>query len=92
MHGNPVSVFIRKVITWLLIGLIKLYQYLISPLMHDACRYTPTCSKYSVEALKTHGVIKGLILSVWRILSCNPWGGHGYDPVPPKGHWRKVKK
>lgn len=88
---NPLSRFFRTLITWILILLIKFYQYSISPLLHDSCRYTPTCSKYAVEALKTHGVFKGLLLSVWRILSCNPWGGHGYDPVPPKGYWKSVK-
>jgi uncharacterized protein len=87
--GNPLSRFLQKGFTWFFIILIKIYQYSISPLLPDSCRYVPSCSKYSVEALKTHGVIKGLILSVLRILSCNPWGGHGYDPVPPKGHWKQ---
>lgn len=54
----------------------------LSPLLPNACRYTPTCSEYGIEALKKHGVIRGLFYSVKRILSCNPWGGHGYDPVP----------
>jgi len=47
-----------------------------------SCRYTPTCSAYTIEALKKHGVVKGLWLSIKRILSCNPWGGSGYDPAP----------
>ncbi len=46
------------------------------------CRYTPTCSQYSIDALKKHGAIKGFWLGMKRILSCHPWGGHGYDPVP----------
>jgi len=69
-------------INWLLIKLIRFYQLFLSPLLGKNCRYEPTCSQYSIEALKEHGVIKGFYLSVKRILSCNPWGGHGYDPVP----------
>lgn len=73
---------LRNLIVGLLILPVKFYQYLISPLTGASCRYTPTCSAYTVEALKKHGPIKGLWLSIKRIVSCNPWGGHGYDPVP----------
>ncbi|WP_223550727.1 MULTISPECIES: membrane protein insertion efficiency factor YidD [Aestuariivivens] len=62
--------------------LIKMYQTLISPLTPSACRYTPTCSQYSKEALQKHGLIKGGCLAIKRIFSCHPWGGSGYDPVP----------
>ena len=62
--------------------IIKIYQYLISPLTAASCRYTPTCSQYGVEAIKKHGAFKGGWLTLKRIASCNPWGGHGYDPVP----------
>ncbi|HCT94948.1 MAG TPA: membrane protein insertion efficiency factor YidD [Rikenellaceae bacterium] len=62
--------------------LIKCYQLCISPLKPPTCRYTPTCSAYSIEAIKKHGPFKGLWLAIKRILSCNPWGGSGYDPVP----------
>lgn len=68
----------------LLIGLIHFYQRHISAHTPPACRFTPTCSAYAVEALERFGVIKGTGLAVWRILRCNPWGGHGYDPVPEK--------
>ncbi|HBX53368.1 MAG: membrane protein insertion efficiency factor YidD [Bacteroidetes bacterium RIFOXYA12_FULL_35_11] len=71
-----------KVLSYFFIGLIKVYQYVLSPWFGKACRYTPTCSVYSIEALKKHGPFKGLYYSVKRIASCNPWGGHGYDPVP----------
>ncbi|MBL7758821.1 MAG: membrane protein insertion efficiency factor YidD [Chitinophagaceae bacterium] len=64
------------------IVLIKIYQWIISPWIGPKCRYTPTCSHYAVEALKKHGVFKGLWLAVKRISSCHPWGGSGYDPVP----------
>ncbi len=63
---------------------IRFYKAAISPHMRRTCRYEPSCSSYSLEALKIHGVIKGSYLSIKRIVSCNPWGGVGYDPVPPK--------
>lgn len=64
------------------IFLIKIYQWVISPLMGPTCRYTPTCSHYAAEALKKHGVIKGMWLAIRQISRCHPWGGSGYDPVP----------
>lgn len=66
----------------LFIAIIKLYKIVISPILPCACRYTPTCSEYASEALKNHGIFRGGYLSIKRILSCNPWGKHGYDPVP----------
>ena len=66
------------------IFLIGIYQRFISPILPSACRYTPTCSHYAVEALQTHGIFKGSWLAAKRIASCNPWGGSGYDPVPKK--------
>jgi putative membrane protein insertion efficiency factor len=69
-------------LTWLLILCVRFYQYAISPLLPSACRYTPTCSHYAVDALKKHGPFKGLWLSLKRIGRCHPWGGSGYDPVP----------
>ncbi len=72
----------RKIIIYLLLLPIRFYQLAISPMLPSSCRYTPTCSQYSIEAIKKHGPLKGLWLSIKRILSCNPWGGSGYDPVP----------
>ncbi|MEG1887335.1 MAG: membrane protein insertion efficiency factor YidD [Oscillospiraceae bacterium] len=66
----------------LLIGLIKIYQRGISPLSPGCCRFSPTCSGYAIEALQKHGIIKGLGLSIWRVLRCNPFGKGGFDPVP----------
>jgi hypothetical protein len=66
----------------LLIAGIRLYQKYISPLKGTKCPYIPSCSQYAVEALEKHGVIKGSILAVWRILRCNPFSKGGYDPVP----------
>lgn len=63
---------------------IKFYQYFISPFCPGVCRYRPTCSEYMIEAIKIHGIIKGVYLGIKRILRCHPWGGSGYDPVPPK--------
>ena len=74
--------YIRNIFVTILLIPITLYKYLISPILPNACRYTPTCSQYAVEALKKHGPLKGLFLATKRILSCNPWGGSGYDPVP----------
>ncbi|MBR2923148.1 MAG: membrane protein insertion efficiency factor YidD [Alphaproteobacteria bacterium] len=68
----------------LMILLIRIYQKFISPLLPNVCRYTPSCSQYCIEALEVHGVLKGSLLGLKRILRCHPWGGSGYDPVPPK--------
>ena len=77
------------IFTQILIKFIKIYKYLISPLIGPSCRYLPTCSEYSMEALKTYGFSKGLMLSFKRILSCHPWGNSGFDPVKKE---MKVKK
>jgi len=76
--------YLQKALSYLLIFLVKGYQYLISPLFPSACRYVPTCSHYTIEALRVHGPFKGSWLAAKRISSCHPWGGSGYDPVPPK--------
>ena len=64
------------------IMLIKLYQVTLSPFFGRQCRYLPTCSNYGIEAIKKYGPFKGGWLTLKRLLSCNPWGGSGYDPVP----------
>ncbi len=71
-----------KLIGRFFIFLIRIYQYTLSPYIGRSCRYTPTCSHYSVEAIKKYGPGRGGMMSVKRIASCNPWGGSGYDPVP----------
>ncbi len=73
---------IKRVLIFPFIVLVKLYQNLISPLTPATCRYEPTCSHYTIEALQKHGLFKGGLLSTKRIFSCHPWGGSGYDPVP----------
>ncbi|MES2374636.1 MAG: membrane protein insertion efficiency factor YidD [Bacteroidota bacterium] len=79
----------RSVVKWILIIisypfilLIRIYQYIISPVLGPKCRFTPTCSHYAEEALRKHGILKGGWLSLKRISRCRPGGGHGYDPVP----------
>ena len=82
-----------NIFTIVLIKFIKGYKYLISPMFGHSCRYLPTCSEYSIDALKTYGFFKGTIMSVKRILSCHPikflGGGEGFDPVVKK---TKIKK
>jgi len=65
-----------------LIMIVRFYQWLISPILPPSCRYTPTCSHFTIEALKKHGVFFGTYYATKRILSCHPFGGQGYDPVP----------
>ena len=82
-----------NIFTIILIKFIKGYRFVISPLFGHSCRYLPTCSEYSIEALKTYGFFKGLFVSIKRILSCHPikflGGGEGFDPVNKK---LKIKK
>jgi len=75
---------LKKILIFPFVLLVRIYQTLISPLTPATCRYQPTCSYYTLEALKKHGLIKGGKLAVKRIFSCHPWGGSGYDPVPDK--------
>ena len=69
----------------IMIWLISLYRKYISPLKPPCCRFQPTCSAYAIEAFKKRGFFVGSILTVWRILRCNPFSKGGYDPVPEKG-------
>lgn len=75
----------KMLASWLafpLILLVRVYQWVISPLLPGACRYTPSCSEYGLQALRQHGAFYGGWLTLKRFLSCHPWGGHGHDPVP----------
>ena len=73
----------QKAAQALLIGLIRLYQWLISPILGPRCRFEPSCSHYGIEAIKLHGVFRGSYLTVKRLLRCHPLSNGGYDPVPP---------
>lgn len=72
----------NKILGKILIAIIRFYQYAISPYLMPSCRYTPSCSAYGVEAVQKYGPFKGGWLTLKRFLSCGPWGGSGYDPVP----------
>ena len=74
----------KNILSFPLILLVRFYQVAISPFTPSICRYNPTCSHYAIEALKKRGLIIGGWLSLKRIISCHPWGGSGYDPVPEK--------
>src|SRR5574344_1902549 len=81
-----------RIFSYILLLPIYFYQRFISPLLPNSCRFTPTCSHYAVQAIQRHGPFAGLVLAVWRILRCNPWGGHGYDPVPEHLCWFRQPK
>ncbi|WP_026910192.1 membrane protein insertion efficiency factor YidD [Patulibacter minatonensis] len=70
-----------SVLRTVVISPIRLYQRVISPALPRSCKYEPTCSHYAAEAIRTEGVLRGLVLGAWRILRCNPWSHGGYDPV-----------
>jgi len=72
----------KRILAFPFIVLIRLYQLILSPLLPNSCRFTPTCSQYGLEAFKKYGPLKGLFLTVRRIARCRPGGGSGYDPVP----------
>lgn len=72
----------NKIVSAPFILLIKIYQWTLSPLLGSKCRYTPTCSNYGLQAFRKYGPFKGFWLTLKRVVSCNPWGGHGHDPVP----------
>lgn len=75
---------IKRILGFPLIVLVRIYQIIISPILPQSCRYTPTCSTYMIEAIKIWGPIRGTWLGIKRIGKCNPWGGCGHDPVPTK--------
>ncbi len=82
MKSSNVMKSIGKLPADFLVFLIRVYQVTLSPFIGKSCRYTPTCSNYGIEAIRKYGAFKGGWLTLKRVLSCNPWGGSGYDPVP----------
>ncbi len=79
----------KKALRFLFILPIRAYQYLISPLLGQNCRHTPTCSEYTIEAIDEWGILKGFWLGLRRISHCHPWGTWGYDPVPKRNTEKK---
>ncbi len=77
----------RKIFLITLVPIIFIYQKLISPLLGPRCKYHPSCSNYLVQAITTHGIFKGIILGILRIIRCNPFSGGGFNPIPTKGKW-----
>lgn len=74
--------WLQAPLTWVSIGLIRLYQLGISPGLPSSCRFAPSCSQYTLEAIQRHHAIRGILLGAWRLLRCHPWHPGGYDPVP----------
>lgn len=72
--------FLVRLPRLLMIGLVRVYQLILSPHIGGACRFQPTCSEYAVEAFRQYGAVRGFILTVYRLGRCHPWGGHGHDP------------
>jgi uncharacterized protein len=68
-------------VRWLVILPIRLYQWTLSPMLGDRCKYYPSCSEYAAQAIATYGILRGLVLAAWRLLRCNPWSHGGLDPV-----------
>ena len=81
---QPMSIkfFIANLFKFLFINIIKIYQRFISPFFPSSCKFSPSCSKYGIEAINKYGSVKGVFLTIKRILRCNPWSKGGYDPIP----------
>ena len=77
---------LKNILIFPFVLLVRFYQVATSPYTPSSCRYEPTCSQYTIEALRKRGLITGLWLSLKRIFTCHPWGGSGYDPVPNKNN------
>lgn len=75
---------LKKIAIYTAVLPVKFYQLTISPLTGPTCRHTPTCSQYTIDAIKEWGIIKGWWMGIKRIVRCHPWGSYGYDPVPKK--------
>ncbi|MFT5969600.1 MAG: putative membrane protein insertion efficiency factor [Flavobacteriales bacterium] len=80
---------LRKILMWIFVLPVKLYQWLISPMLGNNCRHIPTCSEYTIEAMHEWGILKGILMGMRRISKCHPWGTHGLDPVPKKPKTKK---
>lgn len=88
MNPSHLLAKFHRTLRWVATLPIRFYRRFISPMIAPRCRYAPSCSTYALEAIEVHGLIKGTILGVWRLLRCNPWSHGGVDHVPPKGRWK----
>jgi len=77
---------------WLALLTIRLYQRTISQVLPPSCRFVPSCSEYGYEAIARYGIVRGGVMAAWRVMRCNPWGGHGYDPVPERAVGSRQKQ
>jgi putative membrane protein insertion efficiency factor len=77
-------------VKWVAIGLVRVYQLVLSPFFAGSCKYHPSCSQYAIDALRSHGLVRGSVLAGWRLLRCNPWSHGGVDRVEDQRLFRKV--
>lgn len=82
---SPRAHLLRRPIRLLALAPIAAYQRLVSPVLPRRCKYEPTCSRYAAQAVGEYGILRGVVLAVWRLLRCNPWSHGGYDPVEAQG-------
>jgi uncharacterized protein len=85
MRGAPAHTLFARALRAVVLAPVVAYQRLISPALPRRCKYEPTCSRYAVQAVGEYGILRGLVLAVWRLLRCNPWSHGGYDPVEAQG-------
>ena len=83
-HHTPKNPPYYNILAWAMLGVIHAYRLVLSPYMGKQCKFQPTCSEYGLDAIRTHGAIKGGLLTLWRIVRCNPWAKGGYEPIPNK--------
>ena len=84
-RASRIALRVTAALAWLVLAPVHLYRALVSPLKRaPTCRFAPTCSQYAIDAVRTRGVVVGIGLAAWRVGRCNPFGGSGFDPVPPR--------
>lgn len=85
---RQVAWFVGAPVRWAITSVVVIYRATVGQLLAGRCRFHPTCSAYALEAIRTHGAVKGSVLSVWRVARCSPLSAGGLDPVPRAGTWR----
>ncbi len=92
MNARNIGSFLLTPLRYIFLLPVYLYSYLISPLLPSHCRYTPSCSRYTIEAVRVHGVIKGTLLGLFRITRCHAMFTGGPDPIPDQFSWQEIKQ